>query len=73
MKLDPIAPNQTVVEIGNNTVFFSYKTPVAAYVDGRAYRTSKFWSMTTSRHINAWMGKGCGEEKPQEFFDALSV
>ena len=58
MKLTPIAANQTEVSYNNGTqVFFSYRTPVAAYVPSQGYiRTAKKWSVTTSRHINKWLG-----------------
>lgn len=57
MQLTPIAPNQTSVSFNDGTeVFFSYKTPVAAYLPEKGYvRTSKFYSVTTSRHINKWL------------------
>ncbi len=57
MKLTPIAANQNEVELNNGTqIFFSYKTPVAAYLPEKGYvRTDKFWSVTTSRHINKWL------------------
>ena len=58
MKLTPIAANQTEVSYNNGTqVFFSYRTPVTAYVPSQGYiRTAKKWSVTTSRHINKWLG-----------------
>ena len=57
MKLTPIAANQTELSFTNGAqVFFSYKTPVAAYCPLRGYiRTEKFWSSTTTRHINKWL------------------
>ncbi len=57
MQLSPIATNQTSVSFNDGTeVFFSYKTPVAAYLPEKGYvRTSKFYSVTTSRHINKWL------------------
>ena len=57
MQLTPIAANQTSVSFNDGTeVFFSYKTPVAAYLPDKGYvRTSKFYSVTTSRHINKWL------------------
>ena len=75
MKLNPIGSNMTEVEIGNKVVLFSYKTPVA-YRDekGGFYRTSKHWSVTTSRHINKWLAEFGGvvaREMGQEFFDGL--
>ena len=75
MKLTPIAANQNEVEFTNGTqVFFSYKTPVAAYCPSKGYiRTAKFWSVTTSRHINKWL-KGITEvtEVPQEMLTELA-
>ena len=74
MKLTPIAANQNEVEFTNGTqVFFSYKTPVAAYCPSKGYiRTAKYWSVTTSRHINKWL-KGITEvtEVPQEMLTEL--
>ena len=56
MQLTPIASNMTEVETKEARILFSYKTPVAAYVFGRGYvKTDKFWSVTTSRHINKWI------------------
>ena len=57
MQLTPIAANQTSVSFNDGTeVFFSYKTPVAAYLPEKGYvKTSRFYSVTTSRHINKWL------------------
>lgn len=53
--LKQLGPNQTVLSIGPVEVFFSYETPVAAFVPGEGYiRTETKWSVTTSRHINKW-------------------
>jgi len=57
MQLTPIASNQTEVETSKARILFSYRTPVAAYVFGVGFvKTDKFWSVTTSRHINKWIG-----------------
>ena len=73
MKLNPIASNMTEVEIGDVTVLFSYKTPVAAQTeDGFYVRTEKHWSVTTSRHINKWLAGARAELKPQSYFDGLT-
>lgn len=75
MKLNPIASNMTEVQTEKGAILFSYKTPVAAYIDGKFYKTDKKWSVTTSRHINKWFGTKdvceAAEEKPQDFFDSL--
>ena len=56
MQLTPIASNMTEVETSEARILFSYRTPVAAYVFGEGMvRTAKWWSVTTSRHINKWM------------------
>ena len=74
MKLTPIAANQTELELTNGTqVFFSYKTPVAAYCPDKGYiRTAQFWSVTTSRHINKWLdGVTRVTEVSQEYLTEL--
>ena len=55
MKLKPIGSNQTEVERdGGVMILYSYETPVAAFVPGRgALCTSRGYSPTTSRHVNA--------------------
>lgn len=74
MKLNPIGSNQTEVEIRDTArVLFSYRTPVAAWIDGKAYRTEYKHSKTTSRHINQWLDGAPAEEKPQAWFDALTA
>ena len=74
MPLTPIASNMTEVETSEARILFSYRTPVAAYVFGRGYvKTDKFWSVTTSRHINKWIGTGSRttDEVAQTYLDNL--
>ena len=74
MKLTPIAANQNEVEFTNGAqVFFSYKTPVAAYCPSKGYiRTATWYSSTTTRHINKWLN-GVTEvtEVPQTIIQEL--
>ena len=74
MNLKPLGSNQTEVETAKATILFSYKTPVAACMkDGSGlFRTAQHYSVTTSRHINKWLGGAMAKEVPQAFFDALS-
>lgn len=47
----------TKIEDNQKLALFSYSTPVA-YLDkttGNVYKTSKKWSATTTKHINAFM------------------
>ena len=71
MQLTPIASNMTEVETSEARILFSYRTPVAAYVFGRGYvRTEKWFSVTTSRHINKWLPEnGTVKEVEQTYLD----
>ena len=75
MNLTPIAANQTEVETKNARVFFSYRTPVAAYIFGEGFvKTSTWYSTTTTRHLNKWSGRdivNTVKEGPQELLDNL--
>ena len=74
MKLTPIAANQTSVTFNDGTeVFFSYKTPVAAYLPEKGYvKTEKFYSVTTSRHINKYLPTNDVPTVSEEFLVKLS-
>ena len=70
MQLQPIASNMTQLDLADGTsVLFSYRTPVACLTDNGYYRTSKKWSVTTSRHINKWLDGVLAKEQPQQYFD----
>ena len=73
MQLTPIASNMTEVETSEARILFSYRTPVAAYVFGEGMvRTAKWWSVTTSRHINKWLPEnGTVKEVTQTYLDNL--
>jgi len=77
MQLTPIASNMAEVETPDARILFSYRTPVAAYIFGEGFvKTEKFWSVTTSRHINKWFKDGHDDlpefkEVPQSRLDSL--
>ncbi len=72
MQLTPIASNMTEVETSEARILFSYRTPVAAYVFGEGFvKTEKWWSVTTSRHINKWLDGGTAKEVAQTYLDKL--
>ena len=58
MKLHSFATNRTLLTFDDGTeVFFSYQTPVAGYSNKLGYVKSKQWySSTTTRHINKYLG-----------------
>lgn len=47
-----------------NAVLYSYSTLVAAVIGGVRYKTSQFWSVTTSKHIN-WFFQDYGRGEIQ--------
>ena len=72
MQLRPIASNMTQLDLSDGTsVLFSYQTPVACLTDNGYYRTSKKWSVTTSRHINKWLDGVLAKDQPQSYLDNL--
>jgi hypothetical protein len=76
LKLKPLASNMTELELGDKTILFSYRTPVACHIAGEGYyRTEKKWSVTTSKHIGKWLtlmgARNPAALKPQEFFDSM--
>ena len=62
MKVQSLGANKTQVDLADGTsVFFSYKTPVAALVPGKGWiRTRTRYSATTTKHINQWIGAHAG-------------
>ena len=57
MKIKQLDSNQVEVVIpGKARVLFSYNTPVAAFIEGRGWvKTNRFYSVTTSKHINKYL------------------
>jgi hypothetical protein len=74
MKLKTLGPNQTQIETSDGAVvLFSYNTPVAAQRStGGFIRTEKFWGVTTSKHINKWLGGAHVVTVPQSDLDAIA-
>ena len=76
MKLNSIAKNQTGITLSNgDQVFFSYRTPVACYIakKGRYARTAAWFSSTTTRHINKWLGNVEYDTIPQSALDMITA
>jgi hypothetical protein len=76
MNLKSIASNQTELEKPNGvTVFYSYSTPVAAFVPGKGgLATTERYSKTTSKHVTqAFSRWGCSRVNvPQAEIDAIA-
>lgn len=73
MELTPLGPNKTELELPSGVrILFSYRTPVAAWIPGRGFvRTDQHWSVTTSKHINQWLGGVPAESVPQAELDLM--
>ena len=74
MKLTPIAANRNIVTFNDGTeVFFSYETPVAGYSNELGWiRTDEWYSSTTTRHINKYLGDLNHIKVPQQIINELS-
>jgi len=56
MKVKSLGKNKTLVKFGTSEVLVSYETPVAGKTDKVGYfKTDKYFSNTTSRHINEYL------------------
>lgn len=73
LSLNPLAANVTEVRLASGArVLFSYATPIAATLsDGTRIRTSAWYSVTTSRHLNRY-GYKDAKKVPQEDLDQLA-
>lgn len=73
-RIEILKPNCTVLYTDNFTILYSYNTPVACYEyeTRKRYRTNKFWSNTTSKHINQWLQGKDAVLVDQSFFTNLS-
>ena len=59
MELKSLAANRTVLIFnrGITEILFSYETPVAGYSNKLGYiKTDQYYSQTTTRHINKYIG-----------------
>lgn len=73
MKVRQIGPNRTEVNTDQYSILVSYQTPVA-YLDKSGtgfFRTSKKWSVTTSKHINQWLDGAKSQTVDQSVLDGL--
>lgn len=73
MNLTTIGANQTIITLSNNSqIFYSYNTPVSAFIPGEGYIiTAEKHSRATTRHINNFTGGLVDRVEPQSFFDHL--
>ena len=72
MKLNPVGSIMNEIEVDGKSILFSYKTPVAGWDDEGAFRSEDFFSVTTSKHINKYLGgKDIGRKVPQSYIEGL--
>ena len=72
LNLKSIGSNMTELDVGNTSILFSYQTPVAGYDDQGAFRSNDWFSMTTTKHINKYLGgKDVGREVDQSYIEGL--
>jgi len=73
MHVQSLGKNQTIVTVKDNNghsieCLYSYETPVAVRCVNGLFKTERKWSVTTSRHVNKFIG-GDVMELPQDEFD----
>jgi hypothetical protein len=72
MKIAVKGSNMTELEVNGKSIMFSYSTPVAGFDDEGAFRTEEKFSVTTSKHINKYLGgKDVGRLVPQAYIESL--
>ena len=77
MKVINVAPNQTDIHLSDGSVvFYSYSTPVAAFIPGRGVVITGYkHSKTTSKYINVFISRTCPNAtksmEDQSWFDGL--
>ena len=62
-RVNPIAPNATIVEIGLHKLYFSYQTCVGYEGPHGKIRSESNYSRTTSKHLSAM---GCSNFQPMK-------
>ena len=72
MQLKPLGSNMNEIVVEGKYILFSYKTHVAGWDESGAFRTEDFFSVTTSKHINKYLGgKDVGRKVSQKFIEDL--
>ena len=72
MQLKPLGSNMNEIVVEGKYILFSYQTPVAGWDESGAFRTEDFFSVTTSKHINKYLGgKDVGRVVDQSYIDNL--
>jgi len=78
MKVKSLGSNKTELELKDLKILVSYSTPVSAirYNGKGAIKTDKFFSVTTSKHINQWLESNGYDPKlvplmNQKYFDDI--
>ena len=72
MQLKPIGSNMNEIVVKGKSILFSYSTPVAGWDEDGAFRTDEKFSVTTSKHINKYLGgKDVGRVVEQSWIEGL--
>jgi len=71
LKIHASTANTIQAWIDDNLVLFSYNTPVAISTPTGFVKTSKKWSVTTSKHINKFLNGHHAEEVSQEEIEKI--
>lgn len=74
MRVKSLGNNKTELHLNDGTIiFFSYETPVAAYLSTDKFiKTGTKYSATTSRHVRQWLDGADAETVTQGYLDKLA-
>jgi len=65
-----VGSNMIELEMNGIKVLYSYETPVAGFDSAGAFRTDTKYSVTTSKHINKYLGgRDVGRIVTQQFIN----
>lgn len=73
MKMTKPSANVSIVKHQGREYMFSYETCVAGWDEDGAFRTNKFHSRTTNKHISQYLGGADAREVDQDFCDAVGA
>ena len=73
MKIKRLGANKTILALPSGSeAFFSYDTPVAFQMhSGEIFKTEKYYSRTTSKHIAQYLNGREAEAVPQSMINQL--
>jgi len=72
MKLERLGTSKSLLTLSSGSkIFYSYNTPVVAEIAGEFYKTSEYYSRTTSKHITQYLNGRYAHPVEQSFINQI--